>query len=43
MRDIYQALYEFGADVVIAGHDHDYEQFHWQNSLIKTRFPSKPT
>src|SRR5260221_41956 len=31
MRDIYQALYDFGADVVVAGHDHDYEQFHRQN------------
>jgi hypothetical protein len=31
MRDIYQALYDFGADVVVTGHDHDYEQFHRQN------------
>jgi len=29
---MFQALYEFGADVVIAGHDHDYEQFHRQNA-----------
>jgi hypothetical protein len=27
MRDIWRALYEFNADVVIAGHDHDYERF----------------
>jgi hypothetical protein len=32
MRDIYQALYDFGADVAITGHDHDYEQFHRQNA-----------
>src|SRR5258706_1266614 len=32
MRDIWQALYEFGADVVITGHEHDYEQFHRQNA-----------
>jgi hypothetical protein len=32
MRDIYQALYDFGADVVVTGHDHDYEQFHRQNA-----------
>jgi hypothetical protein len=31
MRDIYQALYDFGADVVVTRHDHDYEQFHRQN------------
>jgi hypothetical protein len=27
MRDIFQALYEAGADVVLSGHDHDYERF----------------
>lgn len=27
MRAIWQALYEQGADVVLAGHDHDYERF----------------
>jgi len=27
MRDIFRALYEFNADVVIAGHDHNYERF----------------
>ena len=29
--DLWRALYEFGADVVVTGHDHDYEQFHRQN------------
>jgi hypothetical protein len=32
MRPIWQALYDFGADVVIAGHDHNYEQFSRQNA-----------
>ena len=27
MSDIFRALYEFNADVVIAGHDHNYERF----------------
>jgi hypothetical protein len=27
MREAWRALYEFGADVVINGHDHDYERF----------------
>lgn len=27
MRDLMLALYDFNADVVIAGHDHDYERF----------------
>jgi Calcineurin-like phosphoesterase len=27
MRAIWQALYELGADVVLSGHDHDYERF----------------
>jgi hypothetical protein len=31
VRDLYQALYDAGADVVITGHDHDYEHFHRQN------------
>jgi hypothetical protein len=26
-RPLWQALYEFGAEVVLAGHDHDYERF----------------
>lgn len=32
MRDMWQALYEFGADVVISGHEHSYEQFHRLNA-----------
>jgi hypothetical protein len=32
MRAIWQALYEQGADVVLAGHDHDYERFSPQDS-----------
>ena len=31
MRDLYQALYDFGADVLLTGHDHNYEQFSRQN------------
>lgn len=31
MRDIWLVLYEFGVDVVINGHDHDYERFAPQN------------
>ena len=31
MRPLFQALYDWGADVVVTGHDHDYEQFHRQN------------
>ena len=27
VRDLYQALYEFGADVLLAGHEHNYERF----------------
>ena len=27
MLDVWRVLYEFGADVVINGHDHDYERF----------------
>jgi hypothetical protein len=27
MAGIWQTLYDFGADVVLAGHDHDYERF----------------
>ncbi len=30
-HDVFQALYEYGADVVLAGHDHDYERFAPQN------------
>ena len=26
-QGLYQALYDFGADVVLSGHDHDYERF----------------
>ena len=31
MREAWKVLYEFGADVVINGHDHDYERFAPQN------------
>ena len=31
MHDLFQALYDAGADVVVSGHDHDYEHFHRQN------------
>ena len=27
MEDVWKALYEFGADIVLNGHDHDYERF----------------
>ena len=27
MQSIWQTLYQFGADVVLSGHDHDYERF----------------
>ncbi len=27
MRAFWQTLYDFGADIVVAGHDHDYERF----------------
>jgi hypothetical protein len=27
MKAVWQALYDYGADVVLTGHDHDYEQF----------------
>lgn len=27
MQPIWQALYDYGADVVLSGHDHDYERF----------------
>jgi hypothetical protein len=27
MQPIWQALYDFGADVVLSGHDHSYERF----------------
>ena len=32
MRDIWQALYDFGADVVVTGHDHNYEEFSRQTA-----------
>jgi hypothetical protein len=32
MRDIWRALYDFDVDVVISGHDHDYERFAPQTS-----------
>lgn len=35
MRDIWQALYEAGADVVLSGHDHDYERFALQDADSK--------
>ena len=31
-RDIWQALYDFGADVVVTGHDHDDEEFSRQTA-----------
>lgn len=31
MRPIWQALYDYGADIVISGHDHDYERFALQD------------
>jgi hypothetical protein len=31
MRALWQVLYDYGADVVIGGHDHDYERFAPQN------------
>ncbi len=31
MAEVWRVLYEFGADVVINGHDHDYERFAQQN------------
>jgi hypothetical protein len=35
MRPIWQALYEAGADVVLSGHDHDYERFAPQDADSK--------
>jgi len=35
MRDIWQALYEGGAEVVLSGHDHDYERFSPQDADSK--------
>jgi acid phosphatase type 7 len=32
MKPIWQALYDFNADVVLAGHEHDYERFAPQNA-----------
>lgn len=32
MQAIWQALYDFGADLVLAGHDHNYERFGPQNA-----------
>jgi hypothetical protein len=31
-RGLWRALQDFGADVVVTGHDHDYEQFHRQDA-----------
>lgn len=31
VRPLFQALYDYGTDVVINGHDHDYERFSRQN------------
>jgi hypothetical protein len=31
MKPIWQALYEYGADVVLNGHEHNYERFEPQN------------
>jgi hypothetical protein len=33
MQPLWQALYDFGADVVLAGHDHTYERFAPQDPL----------
>jgi hypothetical protein len=35
MHDIWQALYEGGAEVVLSGHDHDYERFSPQDADSK--------
>jgi hypothetical protein len=35
MRDIWKALYDAGADVVLSGHDHDYERFAPQDADSK--------
>ena len=32
MKDVWQALYEAGADIVLSGHDHDYERFAGQDA-----------
>jgi hypothetical protein len=32
MQDIWQALYDYGAEIVLSGHDHDYERFAPQNA-----------
>lgn len=32
MQAIWQALYDYGADLVMAGHDHDYERFSGQTA-----------
>ncbi len=32
VQPLWQALYEYGADVVLSGHDHDYERFAPQNA-----------
>ena len=31
MLDVWKVLYQFGADIVVNGHDHDYERFAPQN------------
>jgi hypothetical protein len=31
-RALWRALQDFGADVIVTGHDHDYEQFHRQDA-----------
>jgi hypothetical protein len=33
MHDIWSALYDAGVDVVISGHDHDYERFAPQDAF----------
>jgi hypothetical protein len=35
MRDVWQALYDANADVVLSGHDHDYERFAPQDASSK--------
>jgi hypothetical protein len=35
MRPLYQAMYDFGVDIVLAGHDHHYERFARQDPWAK--------
>jgi hypothetical protein len=40
MRPIWQLLYEFGADVVVNGHDHLYERFDWMDPTGRRDSPN---